>query len=65
MLQLAWFARKLGPVIAELLAKIAQELLRHPEEDRARVARDLVRLAEMRSKVIAFDEMMAKIGAEK
>jgi len=65
MLALAWFARKLGPVIAELLAKVAQEILRHPAEDRTRVALDLLRLAEMRAKVIGFDEMMAKIEARK
>lgn len=61
MFAVAWLARKLGPVIAGLLAQLAREILRHPLAERERVARDLLRVAEMRGKSLAFDATMKKI----
>jgi len=58
MLALVWLARKLGPVIAGLLAELAREILKHPRVERERVARDLLRVAEMRAKVLSFDDLM-------
>ena len=63
--KLIWLARKLGPDVVKLLVQAVTELLKRPAEDREAIAFDMLRLAEIHSKVLSFDKMMAQIRLRK
>jgi len=63
--KLIWLARKLGPDVVKLLVQAVTELLKRPAEDREAIAFDMIRLAEIHSKVLSFDAMMAQIRLRK
>lgn len=65
LVKLAWLARKLGPDVVKLLVRAASELLKRPAADREAIAFDMARLAEIHSKVLSFDAMMAQIRLRK
>jgi len=58
MFEVIWMLRKLGPVIGALVVQMVRELVKVPRADREYVARDLLRIAEMQSKVLGFDRAM-------
>lgn len=63
--KLIWLARKLGPDVVKLLVQTVEELLTRPATDREAIASDMLRLAEIHSKVLSFDAMMARIKLRK
>jgi len=58
MFEIVWLLRKLGPVIGALVVQMVRALVKVPRADREYVARDLLRIAEMQSKVLGFDRAM-------
>lgn len=55
----------LGPTVAKLALGIVQALIETPASERARVAKSLLRTAEIAAKVAATDLALSKIPAVK